>query len=283
MFETFVFGTQIQTASACTHDDIAASPTDCSFTHPPSPQPFTPHTYKLADLSEIVHQFSQQSLCLHNDHDEAPQQSRWAESRLCTPTFNQTAMSKFTDEELSYVSTVHGRKITLSSTRAKAHNTTPTQQARSTVPCRRLQRQLNVQLQSCTSHIKDLHTLVEEMVATSSQCRLAPSPVHRASSPIIPLSPTSAAAFEDAYIFTTSSSPEPTTDEEYPDDFLALDEAISLRRASTPSGVRKVHLVRWTKSQDAVKACNALGQVKVRNVPRMRRRRMRGERCLTVS
>lgn len=62
-------------------------------------------------------------------------------------------------------------------------------------------------------------------------------------------------------------------DEGFHDDESLGDEGMetSLRRASTPSGIRKYGGVRYARSADIV---SIGGRVKVRSVPRMRRRKV---------
>ena len=62
------------------------------------------------------------------------------------------------------------------------------------------------------------------------------------------------------------------------DEALALDAATTLRRASTPSGIRRSSVIRFRKSADCVKAMDAAGRGKIRSVPRMRRREGRPHR-----
>lgn len=271
MFENFVFGTQAQTANACTlDDDLAASPIDCSVSSPITTQPSTCSSSNPSGrMNDIAHQLSQQSLRL--DEYELPQQSIWRNDDLPHPDFDEDPMEEFTTEELTYTSTVRGKVFITDHPTQSLLNLSSTSQSRGAVACRRLQRQSHVQLQSCNNHRKDISNLVEDLLANESQCRLhrpTPSRSNLYSSP------------EDEDVFNIpdlESRPlNPDEDEGFAemndDELLALDEEMSLRRASTPSGIRKYNVVRWRKSADCVSAFNTQGKGKVRSVPRMRRR-----------
>jgi len=120
--------------------------------------------------------------------------------------------------------------------------------------CRRLQRQLNVQLMSCSSHMKDISSLVEDMITSNSQCTLrAPSP------------PSSRDGM-DKLVVDTRNEFEMQEDEGYCDD---EEPEMSLRRAAVPVGIRK-NCVRYGRSADVI---NVDGRLKVKSVPRMRRRK----------
>jgi hypothetical protein len=84
---------------------------------------------------------------------------------------------------------------------------------------RRLQRQIHTQLQTSAAHMRSISALVEEMIATGSQCNLTSPPPSRGS---------------DAPDYFDQSHYDA-------DDSCAGESAseMSLRRASAPSGIRK--------------------------------------------
>jgi hypothetical protein len=134
---------------------------------------------------------------------------------------------------------------------------------------------LNVQLQSCSNHVKDISALVEDMVATNSQCT-----IHQSTSrPHLATPPTSREE-DDVYDFNRADPADQITvsyeDEGFvdmdEDEMTAVEDEMTLRRASAPWGVRKNNLVRWKKSADCVLNVNVLGLPKKRSVPRMRKR-----------
>jgi len=146
------------------------------------------------------------------------------------------------------------------------------------VACRRLQRQLNVQLQTSTTHIRDINALVSDMISSSSQCRLRTSP----SITTLHLPQTSRRSFADSI----QRRPETVDiDEGFHEDedvfleglltkeFVDEDKGESLRRASTPAGVRKnigkENALRWGRSADVALVG---GRTKIRSRPRMRKR-----------
>merc|ERR1719262_1588650 len=99
-------------------------------------------------MTDIVDKFSQQTLI----PDEAPHRSIWSDS-LPSPDFssNDSIDDEVTPSEMSYVSTTRGTSTlpsssSISSTPSLPHPRSSTNT--NTVACRRLQRQLNVQLQS---------------------------------------------------------------------------------------------------------------------------------------
>jgi len=218
MFEHFTFGAQSQNQ----HHDVSASPTDISFSSPPSAYPF--YDDKLSDLSDIVQQLSKQSLDKENSSNPF---AAWEDA---------TRQSFEVDDEMPYLTP------TVS---APTHNTS----GRS-VACRRLQRQLNTQLQLSTSHIRDLKSLMENMIDTSSQCRL--------------YSPTS------KYLAADSAKADHRhltldVDEGFFEPF-DTDVETTLRRASSPTGIRKCG-IKYSRSGDGG------GRMRVRSVPRMRKRK----------
>jgi len=217
MFEHFTFGAQSQNQ----HDDVSASPTDISFSSPPSAFPF--YDEKLSDLSDIVQKLNQQSL----DHEKSSNSFvAWEEA---------TRQSFEVDDEMLYLTPTVSAPI---------HDN-----SRSSIACRRLQRQLNTQLQLSTSHIRDLKTLMEDMIDTSSQCRLySPTMKYLAADP--------AEVDHQLSLEIDEGFSEP----------LDTDTETSLRRASSPSGIRKCG-IKYARSGDSV------GRMRVRSMPRMRKQK----------
>ncbi|KUJ17896.1 uncharacterized protein LY89DRAFT_30072 [Mollisia scopiformis] len=280
MFEHFTFGAQAQTSYIQHENDEAfPSPTDCSFRlATPPPTSFFEGEVEVSSrggINDLVNKLSTQSL--RPDDDEQPQRSIWT-STLPSPDFSTDTdndmMPDFTPEELSYISTGRG-KVTLPSLHSSSvpNLSSITNPRNGTVACRRLQRQLNVQLQTCSSHVKDISALVEDMIETSSQCRLHTSPSTR---PFVT---------EPLELDTEEEDPSPLQQlqQQLPEDegFAEmededLDEEMTLRRASTPSGIRKWNVVRYRASGECIGGPPELawmGRRKVRCVPRMRRRK----------
>ncbi|TVY86356.1 hypothetical protein LAWI1_G008767 [Lachnellula willkommii] len=270
MFENFTFGAQAQTK----HDrDIPASPTDTSF---PSPVQAPPQSFSFDSgesgpqqqgLNDIVHKLSNHSLSLES---EEPQRSIWHETQLSSPDRD---MDPFTEEELTYVSTTRG----MTRAQHKTHSSAPDKPLipssnNGSVACRRLQRQLNVQLQSCSNHMRDINTLVEDMITSNSQCNLHTS----ASRPCLESDPREE---EDSVVDLLDYEPRRISVDEDEgfgdyDESLFIKEELSLRRASTPTGIRKYGGLRYKSSSESVGASGmvAHGRTKVRCVPRMRKR-----------
>jgi hypothetical protein len=285
MFEHFTFG--VQALPTDQQEGISTSPTDTSFPSPISPaqrspsfQPWSP--YQQDTVDGIVHKFSQQSL--RPEDNELSQQSIWhdrADQALPSPDFNQDVATEFTPEEMSYISTTRGM-VTIPAPMSASTQSLPDLPSLphprgGTIACRRLQRQLNVQLQSSSNHIRDINALVEDMIVTNSQCRL-----HKSTSrPYLSSPPPSRAGREELVMDTTEFQFEgrnisPDEDEgfsEIADEDWGIEEEMTLRRASTPSGIRKYGMIRWRGSADCVAAVNAAGKMKVKSVPRMRRRK----------
>jgi hypothetical protein len=146
------------------------------------------------------------------------------------------------------------------------HSSAPTTPIDGGNVCRRLQRQLNVQMQSSSTHMRDINALVEDMISSSSQCRL-----HTTTSPSRSYPPplevdTDPSVFDD-------ERQEDIDEGFHEDESLAEDYGIALRRASTPSGIRKFNGANgfgWARSRD-VMCVN--GRMKVKCKPRMRRRK----------
>lgn len=272
MFDNFTFAAQAQT----THDEVLASPTDISFPSPLSPPPTSFFPTQLDSVSDIVDQFSKQSLYPESEN-ELPQQSIW-QSREDDerPTLDlDQDMEPFSPEELTYVSTTKGR-ITINAWELQPLPNTPTlpHPKSGTVACRRLQRQLNVQLQSCSNHVRDINALVEDMIVSNTQCRLHTSPSRLQLSSPPPSRPS-------GLVVDTTEEPPPFEDEgfaEIDDSVWGIEEEMSLRRASTPSGIRKYNHARWWRSSAECVNSPVMGTngvMKVRNVTRMRRRKVK--------
>lgn len=144
------------------------------------------------------------------------------------------------------------------------------------VGCRRLQRQLNVQLQSSKSHIRDVKALVEEMIMTNSQCVLREA-LSRQPPPTPP--PQRCELLVDPMVFDERpptldtnidegfhEGEDPPLEEKFADKFV-------YRRACTPGGIRKSTTTpEWARGVDHIVAG---GRVLVRSIPRMRKRRSR--------
>ncbi|TVY33505.1 hypothetical protein LSUB1_G008722 [Lachnellula subtilissima] len=275
MFENFTFGAQAHTKY---EGDIPASPTDTSFSSPVEAPPpyFSPFDSwesgpQQQGLNEIVHKFSNHSLTFES---EEPQRSIWHETRLSSPDCD---MDPFTEEELTYVSTTRG----MTKVQHKAHSSAPDapltpSSNNGSVGCRRLQRQLNVQLQSCSNHMRDINTLVEDMITSNSQCNLHKSPSRQyLSSP----PPSIHGEEEDLVVELLDYEPRHISvdeDEGFGDyeEPTFMKEDLSLRRASTPTGIRKYGGLRCRSSSESV-GTNGMasnGRMKVRCLPRMRKR-----------
>jgi hypothetical protein len=272
MFEHFTFGAQAQTNY---DEDISASPTDTTFPSPiEAPPQSVSDPWESRGINDIVNQFSNHSLT----HDsEEPQQSLWPDSQLPSPEFDT---DPFTEEELSYVSTTRGMARVPHNTRSMPNTPLMAPSQNGTVACRRLQRQLNVQLQSCTTHMRDINALVEDMIVSNSQCRL-----HKSTSrPYLSSPPPSRHGSDDLVVDTTEFETHPIMDVDedegfgdFEDPATVMKEEVSLRRASTPSGIRKYGGLKYRNSQECVggnTAMGANGRLKVRCVPRMRKRKV---------
>jgi hypothetical protein len=295
MFEHFTFGAQAQTNY---DEDVSASPTDTSF---PSPIEAPPQAVSPFDswesspyqqgLNDIVNQLSNHSL----SHDsEEPQRSLWQEPQLPSPDSGDP----FTEEELTYVSTTRGMAKVHHSTQSVPNTPLMAPSSNGSVACRRMQRQLNVQLQSCSNHVRDINALVEDMITSNSQCRLhkstsqpylsSPPPSRHGEEDLVgnitefePRPPSSRHGEEDLVVNTTEFEPRHISVDEdegfgdFEDLSTLLKEEVSLRRASTPSGIRKYGGLRYRASAECVGANGVMGpngRTKVRCVPRMRKR-----------
>lgn len=145
---------------------------------------------------------------------------------------------------------------------------TPILSSAGSVTCRRLQRQLNVQLQTCSSHIRDISTLVDDMVVTNSQCTLRKvTPRAYLTSP----PPSRGSDVVENLVVDPKEFDEDLDEGFHEDEGFVEEEGGSLRRASTPSGIRKYNGMRYERSADVVIIG---GRLKVRSLPRMRKRKV---------
>lgn len=304
MFDHFTFGAPAQTLYP-QQEEREASPTDCS--HPPPISDTKPTTVlgEASPLDGLLNQFAQSSLRPDEpmwsastwndkvvvDENEEPQQSLWNDS-LPSPTFDD---SEFSIEELSYVSTRRGMATIPFQPSSSSANTNPYADIlrNGNMACRRLKRQMDAKMMGCEKHVRDISTLVEDMIESNSQCNLhnstsTPTPQTSLPSSRLTLPPYTG---EEILVDTTGSFPsEPDDDEGFgemdedpyvPDfDREALeiggkDDEMTLRRASTPSGIRKYTVIKYRKSADVGSAVTPNGRPKVRCLPRMRKRKPR--------
>lgn len=197
--------------------------------------------------------------------DQPSRPSQW--TPLSAPCQND-------DETLSYAST----RANCSASLPNIHLTPGPRTG--PIACRRLQRQLNVQLQSSKAHIRDVKALVEDMIMTNSQCVLRKSTSHL-SLPSPPFAST-----DDAYCLPVDPmvfdecpiTPDESTDEGFHDGELPEmpEEKLVFRRAGVPGGVRKSTIAaEWARGPDQIVVG---GRVLVRSTPRMRRRSKRPSR-----
>lgn len=266
MFEHFTFGAQAQIQD----DEVAASPTDTSFPSPISPQSFPfqrEESSGSTSINDIVHKLTNSSL----KTDESSQQSIW-KNQLPNPEFN---IDPFYEKELSFVSTTRGMATVHYSNLLQTPLPPPSKNG--TVACRRMQRQLNVQLQSCSHHVRDINALVEDMIVHNSQCTLRKS----GSKPFLSSPPPSSGGRDELEIDMDFDGPDLTVDEDEgfsEDPVILMKEELSLRRASTPSGIRKHNGIRHKASVESAGGNGPVminGRVKVRCVPRMRKRQVK--------
>lgn len=243
---------------------MSASPTDTSFPSPPSSPTSSSFDCSQTDstmdstqsaINEIMHKLSEQSLQSRETVEFAP----WATS----PPPSRPPSSHGTDEQMPYTSS------SASSSSTSLPNLYAVSNSKG-FACRRLQRQLNVQLQSSATHIRDIQTLFEEMVASNSHCLVhKPSSTSYRSSPPPPRPSRPVGLIVDPMDFDSPPIPDITIDEGFhePDHF---EEEITFRRASAPSGIRKYNTLKWSRSANCVVMG---GRLIVRSVPRMRKRR----------
>lgn len=127
------------------------------------------------------------------------------------------------------------------------------------------------------------------MLTTNTQCRLHKTPSRPYLSPppsgLIPSSKAELEAeleietrpaldFNDRGISPDDNEDEGFAEMEDPFGLLAFEDEMSLRRASAPSGIRKYNVVRWRKSAECIGSGKTLARMKIRSVPRMRRRKV---------
>lgn len=282
MFEHFTFGAQPQTQHHLLDDDAFPSPTDTSFPSPLTPPrsalpfPSNPHQ---AGVSDIVARFSQQSLQQQQSRSQQVHHfPAWHSDTDCGPPEVDDEEDDDEDEDTDMAS----ERITTTASLPG----TPVLPPASTLACKRLQRQLNVQLQTSSSHIRDINALVDDMIVSKSQCTLrqpTARPYPYLSSP--PPSRGSDAGEQLAIDTSDSDDPRPAAediDEGFCDgESFGLEEEaemeFSLRRASTPSGVRKYNGAsagaKYGRSCDVVHTGGG-GRCKVRSLPRMRKRKV---------
>ena len=273
MFEHFTFGAQAQTQYH-QQEDVSASPTDTTFPSPLSPpSPTTYFDYPTnPGINDIVHKFSRQSL---RPEDIIPsQQPSWQQYTPSSPDF------EITEENMTFTRANGDRYEIQTSVSVPSTPLLPPSRG-GNLACRRLQRQLNVQLQSCSSHMRDINALVEDMIESNSQCTLhkSTSRPYLSSPPPSRAGPVTAADVE-LVVDTTENfeGREISVNEdegfaEIEEDMWGIEEEMTLRRASTPSGIRKYNQVRWRASADCVG--QGSGRLKVKSVPRMRRRKVK--------
>lgn len=256
MFENFTFGAAPVNPYQCDH--VQLSPRDDSFLVPSSPStnsyPFFEDYQPSSPLDDVINQFGQQSLSYGN-----PRYTQSRQYTSPTPSLSEdSGISSPTD-----------------STRSVP--TTPTSPPRGeALACRRLQRQFNVQLQCSTSHVRDISMLVEDMLSNGSQCNL-----RKSSSKSLVVSPVSSLEVDShtqnnwdhlenemarrRWLDTVVTD----ADEAYVgDNWDREEDCLSLRRACTPTGIRKQGL-RCRTSTESFGGVRA----KIAKVPRMRVRK----------
>ncbi|KAI9055509.1 hypothetical protein LZ554_000457 [Drepanopeziza brunnea f. sp. 'monogermtubi'] len=174
MFEYFTFGAHPQTRffeargpnDNDDNDDGCASPTDTSFSlPPPKPSSCVLPAHRKGGIHDIVTAFSKQSLCPEDAELECPS-SGCSTGSSTSPSFSIDSSPSTDYEEEERSSYRSARQSDLS----RAAGSEP-----GTGACRRLQRQLDVRLQSCERHVRDISALVEDMISSNSQCRLRSS------------------------------------------------------------------------------------------------------------
>jgi len=252
MFDNFTFGAVSQTR----HDEVTASPTDMSFATPQTSFPFSPNT--LEDLSDIVQQFSKQSLTRTEREKEF---AAWGDALNCP-------LEVDSDDDMSSpapTTTTTTTSIPIPTPSPHAHSASVGGGSGGGLACRRMQRQLNTQLQLSTSHMRDLNTLVEHMISSNSQCRLQPRSSQACMRGPVPI-PLHDLAVDPADNGGVEESLE--IDEGFCEAERRCEDEMSLRNAGAPSGIRKYGPMTWGRSSDACVG----GRAKVRSRPRMRRR-----------
>jgi len=273
MFEHFTFGAQALTQYD--REDLSASPTDTScIQRPPTSFPF-PDLQGNQVFDDIVSKFGQQTLRPEDNEDAQP--SKWADT-LESSTFDDD--DPFTEEELSYVSTIRG----LTTVHFSVPSCAPAHI--NNIASRREQRQQHTQLQACSSHIRDINALVEDMIESSSQCTLRKS----TSKPYLPSPPRSRAGsniltIDDLTVDEMDEQQEKQVPYDEDEGFAEMEEVptlqeeeMSLRRASMPSGIRKNNVWYKASSDSLISAASSISasrrdRFNHRCVPRMRKRK----------
>lgn len=267
MFENFIFGAQSQTQAR--DNIISASPTDTTCCTPLTSPTSSPNVDG-SDLNTVISAFDAQDLSRDNLlRHFAP----WSASHTY-----QLEDSEAQDEDMdSYFSNRHiPNQQTVSAPSTPLSMPT---RSRFSPTCRRLQRQVNTQLQTSNTHMRDIKTLVQEMIASETQCTFHTPPtttttIEPQTSPIVdPSSPDIDEGFHDM------------SDDDY-DSFLETWNLKSdpLRRASAQSAAfrnKALDSMRWCRSADLLASgpgagVGVGGRGKVRSKIRMRKRRRGG-------
>jgi len=172
MFEHFTFGAQVQPRFP-EYEEETACPRDISHTALAVQRPDSvPTTLDESPMNDLLCKLTHQSL----EAEDSDMPIRWTDNLVCSAA----EKSYRENHELSYISSRRGRTILRAAPSMKHISR----------PCRRHLRQLNTQLQSCTDHVKDIETLVEDMISTNSQCQVSTASGTTVTTPLSPpLSP----------------------------------------------------------------------------------------------
>ena len=317
MFEHFTFGAEAQPRYL--QDEVAASPTDITFVGSdrrlassfPTEYPFPE---QVPAINDIVARFTNYTL---RPEDCNSSNDSMTQFRSCTDTTTESSPT-FDFEDMSFVSTRRGLKHVVRGSPVSDPSVTshPFMSSTACTPsgddagCRRLQRQLNMQLQSCKNHVKDINTLVETMISTNSQCRLRTPSRTRSngqsssadSIEVIAASPSNDLVTDDVVFGDEDDSAIVAEQEVSPHEdegFAEMDDEegdieLSLRRASIPRGIRKHSGAipqmgsKYKNMSDSAIAVGSMNMYmprekrKIRCAPRMRRRH-RGRNVAGVS
>jgi hypothetical protein len=275
MFEHFTFGAQSHPRHSLDHDDFP-SPTDTTsplhhHTTPPTGYPFPSHPHPHSTqggVDNLAAKLSEQSL-QQRSRDELVKQIQAWEAQSPDLEIDDDDGDDDNDEDNDMESPEDTVSLPPSPGCASRGQ-----------QCRRLQRQLNVQLQSSETHVRGINALVSEMIDKSSQCRVVTSPtkLYLVSPPPSRGSDTVMGQREEGRIDQLADFDHGFGDDDEDEGFCEgdLDEGeemkmemeMSLRRASAPSGIRKT--VRHGQSANVV---NIGGRLKVWSLPRMRKRK----------
>lgn len=285
MFDHFKFATQAQ-AQHQLLDHPLPSPADTSFPSPPPSFPFPiSHTAAPEGINDIVTKFSEQSLLSLQSRDQlmVHQLQAWCGSSSCADD----------EDEKEQETNAHGcndQSIHTAAAVSEMPKTPPRMSPRARVDddgddarSRRLQGQHNVQLQSSPAPIRDIDALVKDIVVSNLQCSLQGSTSHAHLSPAP--SPAPSPSPEDKANELIADPAEWVHGEVLTVDDGADDEGfyegrnwgweedmetwMTLRRAGTPSGIRKYNGLSFRRTVDLL----ASGRRLVRSVPRMRKRK----------